>query len=262
MPRTVDLQKNIVSGPDHSMRFGRFLGVNLLPTLYKLCPFNCVHCDFDSLSIYPLDVKEYQNDLPAVQEVVEALRNALLTQKNIDYITISGNGEPTVHPDFSQIIDSVTALCDEMAPSVDVCVISNGVYLLNKKILNAFDKVDVPIFKLEAGTEALFKKIYRPMSGVSLEAIVSGLEKIQRFYLQSTFFDGLTSNTGSKNLNAYCDIVGRIRPVSVQLFTLDQSFQKGRVKPVGREKLEEIGHQIELKTGVPYCVYGALTGPG
>ncbi|MBN1540975.1 radical SAM protein [candidate division KSB1 bacterium] len=254
----VDLRKEIIYGPLESDRLGNYLGVNLLPTHFKLCPYNCVYCGHTSPGLYPIDLHEFEDEIPAVDTVLEQLEAGLKKELEIDYLFFCGQGEPTVHPRFREIIAGVAQLRDELAPSLDICVLSNGAWLNREEIAQAFSLVDVPIFKLDVGLERLWKKIYRPMTGLKFKEVIAGMQTQKRFYLQSVFFEGSVHNSDEENLEAWADLVGDLKPVSVQLFTLQERPGKKAYRPLALPRLHEIGQYLQEKTGVPYCVYRTL----
>ena len=113
MSRVLGLQKGIIYGPVGSRRLGRSLGLNLSPTAYKVCSFNCVYCHYGWTKDLTSDLSTYTKDLPTPQAVEEALERTLATlDPPPQYITFSGNGEPTLHPDFEEIVDRVRAVRD------------------------------------------------------------------------------------------------------------------------------------------------------
>ena len=158
MPENGSTDK-IIYGPTHSSRFGSSLGLNVLPGKYILCPFDTIYCSTGTPLKIPDTPSEFQPHLPSPQEIRKALINYLEKQPPVDYITFSGNGEPTVHPEFEKIVDEVIAVRDEFASHLDICIISNGAYIADETVRNSLQKVEVPILKLDAGDSVLYRKI-------------------------------------------------------------------------------------------------------
>ena len=144
---------DIVFGPIHSRRLGSSLGINLLPHDGKLCNFDCIYCECG----WNRDGRVRNPVLPAAEDVMAALE-ARLSQcrddgTHIDSITFSGNGEPTLNPDFPRIIDCVIELRDKFYPEAKVSVLSNATMLGREEVLEALKKTDNPILKIDAPTD-------------------------------------------------------------------------------------------------------------
>ena len=123
MSRVLGLQKGIIYGPVGSRRLGRSLGINLSPTAYKVCSFNCVYCHYGWTKDLTSDLKAYAEDLPNPKAVEDELRAALVRlEPPPQYITFSGNGEPTLHPAFEEIVARVAVVRDENAPDALVAL--------------------------------------------------------------------------------------------------------------------------------------------
>ena len=117
-------QAGIIYGPINSRRLGRSLGINLLPTSYKLCSFDCVFCHYGRTQVKTLCPEESR--LPGVKEILHAVRDALHMVRDTDYLTFSGNGEATLHPRFPLIASGVRQLRDELRPDVKLTILSNA----------------------------------------------------------------------------------------------------------------------------------------
>ena len=143
------LFENIIFGPVSSRRLGVSLGVNLLPQHGKLCDFDCIYCECGWNSQHRED-----NRLPSSEEVASALEGRLKAfaeeGKPLDTITFSGNGEPTLHPDFPEIIDNTLRLRDKYCPKAKVSVLSNATMIWKPRVREALLKVDNPILKLDS----------------------------------------------------------------------------------------------------------------
>ena len=153
---------DIVFGPIYSRRLGSSLGVNILPSKGKLCNFDCIYCECgwnkDGIA---------ERRFPTLTEVEVALRKKMseLTSegKDVDSITFSGNGEPTMNPDFPAIIDAVISLRDECFPKAKISVLSNATLVGRPSVAEALRKIDNPILKIDASDDALIEKINRPV---------------------------------------------------------------------------------------------------
>ena len=152
---------SIVYGPIRSRRLGVSLGVNLMPTTAKLCSFDCVYCEcgWNQPVSHP--------ELPTREQVREALASSLIAQSPdnpIDVITFSGNGEPTMHPDFLGIIQDTCALRDQYCPNAKVSVLSNSTQLGRQDVVEALRLCDNRILKLDSAIDATMRLIDQPVN--------------------------------------------------------------------------------------------------
>ena len=172
------IREETVFGPIRSRRFGSSLGINLLPEKGKICNFDCIYCECGWNKDGRDDTK-----LPTAAEVREALESKLLQcvadHTPIDSITFSGDGEPTLNPDFSQIIDDTLRLRDRYYPQSKVTVLSNATRVHRPEVFAALRKVDNPTMKIDAPTNALAEKINHP-ARLRHQQGRGGLETIQR----------------------------------------------------------------------------------
>ena len=224
--------ENIVFGPIHSRRLGSSLGVNLLPAKGKLCNFDCIYCECG----WNKDGKE-DRKVPGLTEVREAMENAFsrLAKEGvkIDSITFSGNGEPTVNPDFPEIIDVTLELRDKYLPGAVVSVLSNATLIGRKEIVDALKKVDNPILKIDAPTDEGAAIINRPAPSYNVEETVRNLEAFDgNFVLQTMFLKWSGSDSSDpKWIGGWMKIVRRLKPREIMVYTLDREApQKGLEK--------------------------------
>jgi wyosine [tRNA(Phe)-imidazoG37] synthetase (radical SAM superfamily) len=181
----------IVFGPIRSRRLGSSLGVNVLPTKGKLCNFDCIYCECgwnkDGIS---------DKRFPSLAEVENALEAKLSelskSGTEVDSITFSGNGEPTVNPDFAAIVDVTVRLRDKYYPSAKISVLSNATMISRKEIFEALKKVDNPILKIDASSDELVAKINKPQISYMSKILESWYEKglktpeeVDRFFANS-----------------------------------------------------------------------------
>ena len=214
----------IVFGPIRSRRLGSSLGINLLPEGGKVCNFDCIYCECgwnrDGRSSDPL---------PTYEQVYDAMQTTFSSLaakgERVDSITFSGHGEPTLHPDFPRIVDAVLALRDKFLPGAAVSVLSNATTLGSDEVLQALRRVDNPILKLDAPTDDLLAKINGPSGHVCVEDIVAGMERMNgQFILQTMFLKGAQPDyeTDTAALQAWMEIVRRVRPRRIMAYTLDR----------------------------------------
>jgi wyosine [tRNA(Phe)-imidazoG37] synthetase (radical SAM superfamily) len=249
------LREDIVFGPIHSRRLGASLGINLLPQHGKLCDFDCIYCECgwnkDGLG---------DRNIPSAADVEAALSTKLqecaADGTIIDSITFSGDGEPTLNPDFPKIIDITISLRDEFYPSAKVSVLSNSTRISREAVFKALRKVDNPIMKIDAPTDELAARINKPECEYHVRDIVDGLRKfdgdfiLQTMFLKSPDFD----SSSPEVLDGWMDIVRQLKPREVMVYTLDrpapaQNLEKFTVEEMTAlvKPLLDEGFKIQIK---------------
>ena len=213
----------IVFGPIFSRRLGSSLGVNLLPSVGKLCNFDCVYCECGWNKDGRGDGRFPQ--LPDIEKALEEkMAKASAEGVGVDSITFSGNGEPTMHPDFPKVIDVTLRLRDRYFPDAKVSVLSNATLVGRKEIADALMRVDNPILKIDASSDELVRKINKPVGSYSLAEIVDNLRKFEgRFILQTMFLRSPDFDTAAPEaLGRWMDIVRELKPREVMVYTIDR----------------------------------------
>ncbi len=237
------MREELVFGPIHSRRLGSSLGINLLPTQGKLCNFDCIYCECGWNKDGRGDTR-----LPSASELEEALEAKLRECREngtgIDSITFSGDGEPTLNPDFPKIVDITVALRDKYFPSAAVSVLSNATRTGDSRVLDALRKVDNPILKIDAPTDALIRRINNPQGVYHLEDVVGNLMKLDgNFVLQTMFLkaDGFDSSS-PEVLEGWMDIVRRLHPREIMVYTIDRETPE---KGLGKFTVEEMKNLVK-----------------
>ncbi len=214
---------DIVFGPIVSRRLGSSLGVNILPSKGKLCNFDCVYCECgwnkDGLGDrkFPL--------LPEVSAALEDKMSRLSAEGvPVDSITFSGNGEPTLNPDFAKIVEVTLKLRDRYYPQAKVSVLSNATLIWRDDVFEALSKVDNPIMKIDAGTDSLVSAVNKPVGKYSLDRIVDGLRRFNGDFVLQTMFVGSDDfdTTVQDALGRWMDIVRELAPREVMIYTIDR----------------------------------------
>lgn len=246
----LSLQAGIIYGPVNSRRLGPSLGINLMPVHYKLCSFNCVYCHYGWTERHTLHVGECLPDLPAAGEVIQAVGRAALSPLDFDFFTFSGNGEPTLHPNFAELLDEVVRIRDRHRPRAKVALLSNSSGLLYSEVRSCAAKIDLPIFKLDAGNEATFHAVNRPAQGIAFARIVDLLASLEGIHIQTVLVEGAPSNVVDAELEAYFHHLRRIKPREVHLYSIDRPVPDGNISLVSPERLEQIARRGEEETGV------------
>lgn len=249
-----------VFGPIHSRRLGVSLGINLMPDDGKVCSFDCLYCEagFNSQG-------RGTSGLPTRAEVKADLEAKLLAMKENgekpDVITFSGNGEPTLHPEFSGVIDDTIELRDRLCPEAKVSVLTNSTRIFHPEVAEALKRVDNNILKLDSAVEQTMRLIDRPASkDFTVDRVVKGLKQfrgtgvIQTMILRGEH-DGIpVDNTTDREIEALIDAYKRIGPKEVMLYSLDRSTPEERLVKVERPELEAIARRIR-EAGINVCEF-------
>lgn len=254
----LELKKGLTYGPVRSRRLGASLGINLFPGDKKLCPFDCVYCQYGRTLRPVVHLARGQVRLPAPGEVEKALERALESLPALPaYITFSGNGEPTLHPDFPEMVDRVISLRNRFGGGMRTAVLSNSARVGNPEVRAALVRLDASIMKLDCGTEDTFSRYNRPGPGLNLEGIEEGLRMLSRevpITVQSLFAAGRDGNMNEANTAGWIERLVRIKPAAVQLYTLARGHADYDLRPaLGADLLwlaEEAG-----KRGVSVSVF-------
>ena len=241
----------IIYGPVNSRRLGKSLGINLLPNNSKYCNFNCKYCVFGCST----DEYEKKIALPSTEVILPALEDALLNLcESIDFITFSGNGEPTLHPDFPEIVREVIKLRDKYLPHVSTAILSNASNLHRPKILETLNLIDEKIMKLDAGDESSFRTFNQPSNGTDFSVMVDNLCNLHDATIQSLFTSGPNGNYTADNVDKWLDLLRRISPVYVQIYTVNGNTKDDNISRVDTQALKSI-QQMVLRENINCTVY-------
>ena len=245
------LFREIAYGPIHSRRLGTSLGIELMPLEHKLCTFDCVYCEcgWNQPIAHP--------QLPTREEVRQALEAKLceiLPESTPDVITFSGNGEPTLHPDFLGIIQDTCALRDRYCPSAKVSVLSNSTQLGRQEVVQALRLCDNRILKLDAATDTMMQRIDQPVNEqLTVAQLMERLALFEGdFTLQTCFLRGehegrIIDNTTPEELAAWYRAVETLRPKQVMIYVIDRRTPEEHLEKIPREEMERIAAPLTAK---------------
>jgi wyosine [tRNA(Phe)-imidazoG37] synthetase (radical SAM superfamily) len=251
------LQSGIIYGPVRSRRLGRSLGINLIPAKSKVCSFDCAYCHYGRTDTKTTSPK--LGSLPSVEEVLKKIGDALQTENDLDYLTSSGNGEPTLHPHFAEIAQEVRRLRDTLRPGLKLAILSNSSTIWRPEIRSAIQFLDVPILKLDAGDMRTFRGINRPAADIDLQAIIQGLAQMPGVTIQSVIVDGPVQNVRGEPHGAWLAALARIKPASVQIYSTDLPVAEIGIERVPRQDLEELALKAQEALGVEVKAFHAPT---
>lgn len=239
----------IVYGPIRSRRLGVSLGVNLMPTNAKLCTFDCVYCECG------WNQEVLRPQLPTRDQVREALKEQLLKiDGQLDVITFSGNGEPTLHPDFLGIIQDTCALRDQFCPKAKVSVLSNSTQLGREDVVEALRMCDNRILKLDSAIDDTMRLIDKPVNkqltvGQIVEWLYSfdGDFTLQTCFLKGEYHGQVIDNTTSQELDAWYKMVDYLHPKQVMIYVIDRETPLKSLEKIPAQKMEEIAAPLREK---------------
>lgn len=249
-----------VFGPIHSRRLGVSLGINLMPDDGKVCSFDCLYCEagFNAQG-------KGSTGLPLRDQVQKQLEGKLREMHAngdpLDVITFSGNGEPTLHPDFPHIIEDTLALRDKFYPNAKVSVLTNSTMIFKPEVAEALKKADNNILKLDSAIEETMRLIDRPNSkDFTVEKVVDALRQfegtgiIQTMILRGTHEGKKIDNTTDEEIEALIAAYNKIRPREIMIYSLDRTTPEENLIKVEKEELTKIGRRIESATSIPVQV--------
>lgn len=250
----------IVFGPVKSRRFGVSLGMNLLPVDFKYCTFNCIYCECG----WTYKKNSEKIKLPSRAEVFDALdiRLKSLKEKEIvpDHITFAGNGEPTIHPEFSGIVDDTILLRDRYFPETQITVLSNASLIHKPKVFEALNKVDNNVLKLDSAIDETFRLINQPAPTLKLTTIIENMKRfegnqiVQTLFIRGKFDGKVVDNTTDREVNAWLDVIREIHPKSVMIYPIERETAAEGLVKVPASDLESIAVRVK-KAGIPVKVY-------
>lgn len=235
------IREETVFGPIHSRRLGSSLGINLLPQKGKICNFDCIYCECgwnrDGLQ---------DKTLPSAADVRNALEDKLRSLRaegvGIDSITFSGDGEPTLNPEFPQIIDDTLALRGRYYPEAAVSVLSNATRAHLPEVFKALRKVDNPIMKIDAPTAELAARINNPAPGYDPLKVADALRGfggdfvLQTMFLKSSDFD----SSSPEVLDGWMQIVRDLRPREIMVYTIARPTPQQGLEKFSEEQMRQL----------------------
>ncbi len=240
-----------IFGPIHSRRLGISLGINLLPAGGKWCSFDCIYCECGLNA-----ERRTHNPLPTIAEVEKALTEKLLSMQAEgvvpDVLTFAGNGEPTLHPHFPEIVSAVTTVRDNLCPSARLSILSNATQIHRPEIREALLRFDNNIQKLDTVNPQYISMVDRPQGAYDVErqienlALFGGKVIIQTLFMRGIYNNVSVDNTGETFVGPYLEALKRIRPQRVMIYTIDRETPVKGLLKAQPEVLDHIADQIRL----------------
>jgi wyosine [tRNA(Phe)-imidazoG37] synthetase (radical SAM superfamily) len=263
-----------IFGPVKSRRLGISLGINLMPADGKVCTFDCIYCECgfnkDFRPRLPRPTREEVaealehklREMAGLEQAVSASSVHLQQAANIppgvlpDVLTFAGNGEPTAHPHFAEIIDDTLRLRDKYCPDAKVSVLSNATMLHKDSVRQALMRVDNNILKLDTINPDYINKVDRPTGRYDVDEVVSNMKLFSgHLIIQTMFLKGMSGgenvdNTGDEYIAPWLEVVNDIRPQSVMIYTIDRETPDHNLLKATHEELDAIKQRVEA-LGIP-----------
>ena len=244
-----------IFGPVHSRRLGISLGINLMPADGKVCSFDCIYCECgfnaDHRPTLPI---------PTRAEVADKLEQTLQRMTSDgelpDVLTFAGNGEPTCHPHFAEIISDTIQLRNQYCPQAKVCVLSNSTMIHRQQVHDALMMVDDNILKLDTVNPGYINKVDRPNGQYDVHTIIERMKAfnghiiIQTMFMRGDYQGESVDNTGEAFVAPWLEVVKQIRPQQVMVYTIDRETPAHGLEKASREQLDAIRDRV-IAAGIP-----------
>jgi wyosine [tRNA(Phe)-imidazoG37] synthetase (radical SAM superfamily) len=236
-----------IFGPVPSRRLGYSLGVDPVP--FKTCTLDCLYCQLGPTPVKTVERKEY---VPAA-EIIAELEKKLEEGGRIDWITLSGSGEPTLYSKIGEIIRAAKRMTE-----IPVAVLTNGTLLGDPRVRDDLMAADLVIPSLDAGSEETFRRVNRPLPSLSFADVVKGMEEFSksftgRVWLEVMLVRGI--NDSREELELMASLIQKIKPEKVQLNSVERppAFEEAKAMSEGemreaRRLLEGLLPGIEVET--------------
>ena len=252
-----------IFGPIHSRRLGISLGINLQPADGKVCTFDCIYCECGFNSDHRPTLPRPSRQLVA-QKLEEQLQKMVAEGQLPDVLTFAGNGEPTSHPHFAEIIDDTIRLRDQYCPKAKVCVLSNSTMIHRPEVHDALMRVDDNILKLDTVDPDYINKVDRPCGHYDVEQIIEQMKSFNGHIIIQTMFmrgslplspsqergDSEVDNTGEEFVAPWLEVVKQIKPQQVMVYTIDRETPAQGLEKASREQLDAIRDRV-IAAGIP-----------
>ena len=244
-----------IFGPIHSRRLGISLGINLMPADGKLCSFDCIYCECgfnaDHRPALPRPTRE------EVAEKLEDVLKKMTTEGQLpDVLTFAGNGEPTCHPHFAEIIGDTIRLRNQYCPQAKVCVLSNSTMIHRQSVHDALMLVDDNILKLDTVNPQYINKVDRPNGHYDVQTIIDRMKAfnghiiIQTMFMRGQYQGESVDNTSEQYVAPWLDVVKQINPQQVMVYTIDRETPAHGLEKASREQLDAIRDRV-IAAGIP-----------
>ncbi|MBE9488313.1 MAG: radical SAM protein [Bacteroidetes bacterium] len=242
----------IIFGPIKSRRLGISLGINLLSPHSKLCNFDCIYCEcgWTKNNEHSTEKPHFNDKKDVLISLENFLKERAEKKEPLDVITFAGNGEPTMHPDFEEIINKTIELRNEFFPNVKIAVLSNSTMLGKESVRRALAKVDRAILKIDSAFDKTIAQINEPIGQYSLQnildnmALFTGEIIIQTMFLRGENKGETIDNTTEKEVSAWIKVLKQVKPTQVMIYSLDRDTPLKTIEKVGKGELNIIAEKV------------------
>ena len=238
-----------IFGPIHSRRLGISLGINLMPADGKLCSFDCIYCECGFNADHrPTLPRPTRDEVAAKLE--QTLQRMTAEGQLPDVLTFAGNGEPTCHPHFAEIIDDTIRLRNQYCPQAKVCVLSNSTMIHRQSVHDALMLVDDNILKLDTVNPQYINKVDRPNGHYDVQTIIDRMKAfnghiiIQTMFMRGQYQGESVDNTSEQYVAPWLDVVKQINPQQVMVYTIDRETPAHGLEKASREQLDAIRDRV------------------
>lgn len=248
------LKEGVIYGPIESRRLNQSLGINLMPENRKICTFNCVYCYCGPTNSKILSIDELLKVVPSLDQIKKGLKEGFehhfFHKTHIDYITFAGHGEPTLHPFFPEIVDFVLELRDHYFANKPTAIFTNSTTLESPEKIQAINKLDRKIFKLDASDQMTLNRINRPIIDALLKRIIENLSQLKDIEISTAVFDSKFSNLDSLKNGNYIDAIRKIKPLEVHLYSIDRPSACRGVTRIEKGRMTELASYISDRLNI------------
>ena len=244
-----------IFGPVHSRRLGISLGINLMPADGKVCSFDCIYCECGFNADHRPTLSIPTRDEVAAK-LEETLQRMTAEGQLPDVLTFAGNGEPTCHPHFAEIIGDTIRLRNQYCPKAKVCVLSNSTMIHRQSVHDSLMQVDDNILKLDTVDAAYISKVDRPNGHYAVHAIIDRMKAfnghiiIQTMFMRGQYQGESVDNTGEEFVGPWLEVVKQIKPQQVMVYTIDRETPAHGLEKASREQLDAIRDRV-IAAGIP-----------
>ncbi len=225
-----------IYGPVQSWRMGKSLGIDPLSDKSKICNLNCIYCQLGKTHILTDERKEYVPTAAIVKEIEQFFDTTIHSDpsiiENIDYLTFSGRGEPTLAKNLGEMIRAVREIRNE-----EIAVITNSTLVHLPEVQEDLSLSDLVAAKLDACDELSFKQIDKAMRGISFENILEGIKSFREFYQGKLAIQIMFIEENRKYTSRIADIIREVNPDEIQINT---PLRPSGARPLDNERIKEI----------------------
>ena len=252
-----------IFGPVHSRRLGISLGINLMPADGKMCSFNCVYCECGFNEDHRPTLSRPTRE-EVSQHLEQKLQEMVADGQLPDVLTFAGNGEPTCHPHFAEIIDDTLRLRDRYCPKAKVSVLSNSTMIHRQQVHDALMRVDNNILKLDTVDAEYIRMVDQPNANYDVHKVIERMKAFNgHIIIQTMFMRGeirrqksgvwcleSVDNTGEEYVAPWLEVLRDIRPQQVMVYTIDRETPTVGLLKATHEQLDAIRDRV-VALGIP-----------